>query len=491
MFADASIFLDFNLPNATTWFYFSFLLAVAIFFKFGRLFSIRNLDVVSLFFLVPGVMIVQTAPRTSGSSPGSPVVHAAGLVGQSAVGAMAPGLSLAGGVEAYAVERREAIEDARWLRAGYIWLLIGSGIFFVRCLFDLVLVQRPLLAPNLTFGGLAWFGLALIVCLSAVAFRPSDRSGPRIEPGLGSFERKAGTESAPVTEARRWVAPTPVEMRAVAVVGQLAVVLALMMIGRVHFSDGSAGIAAAVFYLLLPYTANFVSQVDHVWPMAIILWGILAYRWPAASGFLLGLAAGVFYYPVVLLPLMLSFLWRRGAGRFLFFYLVSMAAVMGAVAFAYHVRGELNESIARAFELAAWQPWKTPPPDLEGFWTGIHAAYRIPVFLAYAAFVIATAFWPMPKNLGHVLALSTAVLIGTQFWYADKGGAYVLWYLPLYLLMVFRPNLEDRRPPEIRRETDWVSRSLAFVGRPLRRWFEPKAAAAPVVPGSTAQRRGA
>jgi hypothetical protein len=46
-------------------------------------------------------------------------------------------------------------------------LMVGSGILFVRCLFDLAIVQRPLLAPNLTFGGLAWFGLALIVCLSA------------------------------------------------------------------------------------------------------------------------------------------------------------------------------------------------------------------------------------------------------------------------------------------------------------------------------------
>ena len=41
-----SVFLDFNLPNATTWFYFSFLLALALFFKFGRLLSIRNGDVV-------------------------------------------------------------------------------------------------------------------------------------------------------------------------------------------------------------------------------------------------------------------------------------------------------------------------------------------------------------------------------------------------------------------------------------------------------------
>ena len=48
-----------------------------------------------------------------------------------------------------------------------------------------------------------------------------------------------------------------------------------------------------------------------------------------------------------------------------------------------------------------------------------------------------------------MLALTAACLIGIQFWYADRGGAYVLWYLPVLLLVVFRPNLADRRPPEL------------------------------------------
>ena len=39
---------------------------------------------------------------------------------------------------------------------------------------------------------------------------------------------------------------------------------------------------------------------------------------------------------------------------------------------------------------------------------------------------VTTAFWPSPKNLAHVLALSAAALVGVQFWYADQGGVYVL-----------------------------------------------------------------
>ena len=35
-------------------------------------------------------------------------------------------------------------------------------------------------------------------------------------------------------------------------------------------------------------------------------------------------------------------------------------------------------------------------------------------------------------------------MLGTQFWHAQSGGLYMGWYLPLLLLTVFRPNLEDR-----------------------------------------------
>lgn len=448
MFASASVFLDFSLPNTTTWFYFSFLLAVAIFFKFGRLFSVRNLDVLILFLLVPPIMLIQASRGGPPEPAQNPAVHAAGLIGRGGVSGISAGPSLVGGVATYALERQSAVDAPRWVWIGYLGLLIGTGILFLRCLFDLALVQRPNLEPNLNFGGLGWFGLALIICLSAVAFRQPERIAvaPKQQDGLPNPQRKTGPESAPFTEARRLLGPTDVVLRSAAVAGQFVVVVGLILIGRWHFHDATAGLAAAVFYLLLPYTGMFIREVDHVWPMAIIIWALVAYRWPSVSGFLLGLAAGPFYYPALLLPVMVSFYWKRGAWRFLLFFFLSMALVMGGVALAYYMRDELHASIRRALELASWQPWKTPPADLEGFWTGVHAAYRIPVFIAYVAFVIATAFWPTPKDLGHVLALSSAILIGTQFWYADQGGIFVLWYLPLFLLMVFRPNLADRRP---------------------------------------------
>ena len=68
MTALASIFFDFNLPNATTWFYFALLLAVALFFKFSRLLSMRNWDVVTLFLLVPGLLMLQESRHNSAAA---------------------------------------------------------------------------------------------------------------------------------------------------------------------------------------------------------------------------------------------------------------------------------------------------------------------------------------------------------------------------------------------------------------------------------------
>jgi hypothetical protein len=414
------IFLEFNLPNATTWFYFSVLLAIALFFKFTRIFSIRNWDVLALFALVPGLLLLLES-RTN------------------------------------------------WF--GYLWLILSSAYFLTRCLVDLALVRRPALTANLNLAGLIWLAGALFVSLVAVSIRQP-----------GTAPENAAAEPAPVSTAQKkaenlaeglanqngwregedgrpgvrfWVG------RALTVLCHLSVVLGLIFVAWRHFHDVHAGMAAATFYLLLPYpflllpfTNLQVGQWHHVWPMALIVWAVVAYRRPTIAGLLLGLAAGTVFFPIVLLPVWLSFYGRQGAGRCAGACVLSFAVI----ALLLWSDGELTASLQYALSLSNWQPWKAPDPNTPGFWTGFPWAYRLPVFIGYMAFVLTTAFWPQPKNLGHLLALSAAVLIGIQFWYADQGGVYVFWYLPLVLLLVFRPNLVDRLAPVIHRESDWLRR---------------------------------
>ena len=57
--------------------------------------------------------------------------------------------------------------------------------------------------------------------------------------------------------------------------------------------------------------------------------------------------------------------------------------------------------------------------------------------------VIVLSFWPRKKNLEQLLACSVAIIVGMQFWFPYAGGGSVLWYLPLLLLVVFRPKLNQ------------------------------------------------
>src|SRR5262245_17099363 len=317
MVAPSSIFFDFNLPNASTWFYFSFLLAMALFFKFSRLLSVRNWDVVMVFLLVPGLLLLQEArPNTTvpEKHPATAVSSVAASVAGQALAMPATGLT---GVAAVAKTAEVAPSPVRWF--GYLWLLCGSVYFLVRCLSDLALVRRPALAPNLSFGGLAWLGATLFICLVAVAFRQPDR-GPNAPVVNGRNApaddevSKIGKESVAFELAQqpfeRWV------LRGFALLCHLACVAGLVLVGRLHFQDGLGGMAAATFYLILPYTGHHVGQAHHVWPAALLVWALVAYRKPMIAGSLLGLAAGTAYFPALLFPLWFSFYWRRGAGRF-------------------------------------------------------------------------------------------------------------------------------------------------------------------------------
>ncbi|HEV3078772.1 MAG TPA: hypothetical protein VGY66_03300 [Gemmataceae bacterium] len=448
MLTFGSIFSDFKLPTAATWFYFSMLLALALFFKFSRLLSMRNWDVVTIFLLVPGLLLLQESRIQLAS-------QVAGHLGWSSQAIMASGLGSAViGSPALAADPG-LLWPSRLAWYGYLWLICGSAYFLIRCLIDLALVRRPALSPNLNLGGMAWLGTAFFGCLVSVAARQYETPPPPV-----------GKTSPPLKEAERGLTdlvnqqnPTAegegVNTRFIvactlAMLGHLAVVVGLVVIGYRVFQDPAAGMAAATFYLLLPYTAMHVGQAHHVWPSALLVWAVVFYRRPIIAGLLLGLAAGSVYFPALLFPIWFSFYWGRGAWRF--------ASAFAISAFIIFVITGLT------LDLAEWQAWKAPTG--ESIWRGVHWAYRIPVFIAFLAFVIATFFWPAPKNLAHLLALSAAVLIGIQFWYAEQGGVYVLWYLPLMLLLVFRPNLSDRQPPLIPMETDWLLR----LGRKLRTW---------------------
>jgi hypothetical protein len=428
----ASIFLEFHLPNSTTWFYFAFFLAVALFFHFGRPFHLRNWDLLALFLFVPGFLFLQEANQSAATD-------------------------------------RDIADGERVF--GYAWLLAASAVWLFRCFFDLAANRRPVFRSNLAVAGLAWFGVALFVCLAAVAgIRPDYAWEPvgkqpaaiaGVAEGAAAVVSTGQETDASLARLRNWT------VRCLALAGHAAVVVGLFFVGWRHFRDAETGVAMGTMYLLLPYTAYHISQLHHVLPAALVLWALFAYRHPRVSGWLLGLAAGATFFPALLFPVWLHFYWRRGAWRFAFGFFTAMVVSLVGTLSVLWAAGYFPTGLSQVLHFSDWQPWKRP--TAESLWQGRTFAYRLPIFIMYAAFVVTSFFWPAVRTMAHLGAMSAAVLIGVQFWFADRGGLYVLWYAPLLLVIVFRPTTTDLEPPPPAPGRGWGTRLAVGVWNRFRR----------------------
>ena len=125
-----NLLYDYNM-SPTTWVYLASLIMIAVYFKFHRFWSVRNLDLAGLIAFAPGLLLVANNKE----------------------------------------------------QMGYIWLFCVGGFFLIRLLFDPLMVRRPMLEPNLTASGLTFTGCALLVFLmcNVVTSKPteSDLRGSR------------------------------------------------------------------------------------------------------------------------------------------------------------------------------------------------------------------------------------------------------------------------------------------------------------------------
>jgi hypothetical protein len=432
------ILFQYQRVHATTWAYLASLLVIALYFKFNRLWSVRNWDLIGLILLAPPLLMVQY------------------------------------GVEHPSHEGAAGIEYA-----GYIWLFSVSGLFMLRLLLDAFMVRRPLLEPNLAIGGLTFLGMSLFVFLMAnvitgtpdqadvvgsqqagkiqVAEGGSLSSLKTHGPGFPlifllphiSTQSLLGDNSQegtilPSTESQAAAVVRLVDVitvRVMAILSQLAIVLGLVFVGLRHFDNIKTGVAAATLYLLLPYTAMWTGHVTHALPGALLVWAVVMYRRPLVAGAMIGLAFGTIYYPVFLLPLWISFYWQRGLAKFLI-GAVAMVVVL-ALVLAFR-SSDMNEFLGGLRQMFGLRMPFMAPDQLSGAWQFWKPVYRIPILVAHVGLCLSMALWPAQKNLGVLISYSAAVMLGTQFWHAHSGGLALAWYLPLLLLTIFRPNLEDR-----------------------------------------------
>jgi hypothetical protein len=404
------ILFDYRL-NPTTWAYISTLMMIGTYFKFRRFWSVRNLDLLALIAFSPALLLVYY-----GLSKPTPEL----------------------------------------ISAGYVWLFAVGGFFLARLLLDQMMVRRPLLEPNLSASGLTFTGIALLVFLMAnVITCPAERlerllvpqeAGAQPNPGYTPFYELARASNQALLpadsaqpEIHRPTAARAATAHAVTIVAHLAVVMGMIWIGLRHFGNMQTGVAAATLYLLTFCTSQFTGQMDHVVPAMLLVWAAALYRRPLLAGILLGLAGGLIYYPLYLLPLWCGFYWRRGVVRFAFGVVLALAGLVAVLALESLDIASFTAQIEQMFGLR--NPFQAP---CSGFWEHYDPVYRIPVLAAFVVLCVWMAIWPAQKNFGTLLSCSAAVMLASQFWQPSDGGLYMAWYLPLLILTIFRPNLEDR-----------------------------------------------
>lgn len=531
--------------HPVSWVYVSSLMMIALYFKFSRFWSVRNLDLLLLILLSPGLLLVyfgdaiergeyalddvkqavkseidpavneanssadevgstadevetggfsedalfppedgdltvaeedlsviDTSPPSSSQVDGAPdASDAAAVVGNEHVSQ-----SSRAGSDGPVIKR--AVYGGRVGQWGYHWLFCSGGLLLVRLLLDPIMVRRPLLEPNMTVGGLAFLAVSLFIFLMAnvINGNPSEddlrgakravdiikgeetivvddslkRHGPgyqilNLMPAITTITLVRNNDGLDRTEERQIRYATTA--KTMAIISHLAVVIGLVIIGYRHFDNIRMGIGAAALYLMLPYTSQHTGEVDHVMPAALLVWAILCYRRPSLAGIFVGLAIGAVYYPLFLLPLWISFYWQRGLMRFMagvVVTLVIMVVSLGLTSGSWEV---FFSQLQQMFGL-----WLPHQEGLGGIWRdylveGVpewDPVYRMPVLVAFVVLSTALGIWPAQKNLGTLISCSSAVMLATQFWHGFGGGLYVAWYLPLLLLTIFRPNLEDR-----------------------------------------------
>ena len=392
--------------NPKAWLFVTLLMCVTLFFKFGRFWSVRNLDLLLLFALAPGMMI---------------------LVGTGASGS--------------------------WY--GYLGLFVGSLLWMVRCLVDLGLSRRPLLEPNLNASGLACLtvGIVSLFVVEVISLpiqdgvnrNPADPlvnhpwEQPPGEPFLNDVLQSTSVALTIYPDEK----PRVILRRVLALVAQVGLVVGLITVGWRHFERPIAGLSVATCYLLLPYARFALVDSGQLIPSALIVAALAFHLRPMIAGVLIGLAAGWMPACLGLLPLWAGFYLRRGFWRF-------TGAGVG-VTLTCGLIGQLIPGMAGwaralgARTLTESGLWPGVEAPLEhSFWSGIDASYRLPILVAYLILVIVTTILPSNKNLGELIALSAALLAAGQFWYLESGGTLVILYLPLVILMMFRPTLVSR-----------------------------------------------
>ncbi|MFO1003853.1 MAG: hypothetical protein U0936_26275 [Planctomycetaceae bacterium] len=530
------LFTDVTNP---TWLAYVAFLVIAVFFRFSRVLTIRNLDLTLLLLLSTAIVVsgvyrdkawvvpskedtaqsaamseespandetaansvteaplqttaADTAPSemTATPEPAAAIVESSSepsaslSVAEGSANKLPGEITSSDGVVASPPTTSENSDKEPVQHPIYIWssvtLMALTILLIVRLLFDESLTRRPRLDQNLNQSGITFLCIPAFAILMVSVFKnhPEDSTFKAVEHGRALLERR-DVQVDPQTGGDTQPAPTETLIaaggaamaqlsgnlpkskdddsvhsntveellaRILVVIAHTFVVLGLLTIGRQHFASLQIGISMSCLYLLLPCTAVNVHELNHVLPAACLVWAIASYRNPVVSGVLLGLASGTLFFAAFLLPLWAVFYGKKGGLRFVISVLGIGAVLITSLLL---ISGDASSFTNKLVTTANWTAYRLlDDSPTDGDATLSQLFIRIPMAAIFFVMLTAMTVLPRPRNLENLLSNSTCLVVAAQMWYPDDIGTYVLWYLPLFLIVIFRPRLDRFTPPE-------------------------------------------
>jgi hypothetical protein len=208
-------------------------------------------------------------------------------------------------------------------------------------------------------------------------------------------------------------------------------------------------------YAISPYLIGMVGELgleraSHIAAAPLILWALLWFRRPTLAGVLLGIGAGMLYYPAFLAPLWTGYLWRRDGRRSGLLFLAGFGAVsvlcLIMIMTMVEPIDETESPVGAFFDdtiaQAQFKPgYGNSPLSFWGQYPRLATWGKPAAGVLYCLFCLALAVMPRRVSFERLIAMSAAVLVGTQLIASFSGGTYIGFYLAPLILTLF-----SRRP---------------------------------------------
>ncbi len=499
------LLLYYQRPEPATWVFLSTFLLFGLYFVFHRFWSLRNLDLLLLVLLAPGLMMVYEGRKlrldshavsvgklasqqsqsphqvpSRGQAPFSLVALQGDLSNSPSLANVAPASINAAAINPAAINAadaeaarvdsaaRDATEDSedsdtplydntptrKWKSSelefyGFAWLLTSCGLLMIRMLVDPAIVRRPLLEPNLSIGGLSFIGISLLVFLMAniITSDPNMRSqqGPQLGPGYSLLKMLPELPTTPDMTSADWASEKEAEQAWLRNLARIVAIFANLAIVL-----GIIGVGYWHFDNIK--TGIGAATMYLLLPYTAQMTGNVEHALPAAMlvlailSYRLPLLAGLllgFGAGLVYYPLFLLPLWIS------FYWHRGLGRLLSGICISLAILATLlllrgySAFLSNLQEMfGVWLPLMV---GLEGIWgAGVPAYFRLPVLVGFFLLSASFAFWPARKTLGTLMCGTAAVMLAAQFWHGYGGGLYMAWFLPSVLLTIFRPNVDDR-----------------------------------------------